>query len=84
VNFWNWLLIFVLTLTQEVGWMWYIFGIAHRRKWMTIIGNAWIVVTGLVVLSSCIENTTNLIPALAGGSLGILLLWPWLTKGDKK
>lgn len=82
-NFWlGWLIVFVLTFLHELGWIAYIRGIAHKHLMWALLGNAWIIGSGVLTTILVLQNLPSLIAAVCGGMLGILVLWPKLTKEE--
>ena len=82
-HFWlSCLFVLVLTFLHEIGWIFYIRGIAHKKIWWAILGNSWIIVSGIFTTIMVLKNIPSIGAAMIGGILGILVLWPRLTKEE--
>ena len=78
------ILTFVLSLVHEAGWLGYIYGVSNRKLFMTLLGNAWILITGTMATYLVVNNILNLIAVVAGGSIGTVLLWPLIRRANHK
>jgi hypothetical protein len=82
-HFWlSCLFVFILTFLHEIGWIAYIRGIAHKKLAWALLGNAWIISSGVLTTILVLKNIPSIIAAVCGGMLGILVLWPKLTKEE--
>jgi len=80
-HFWlSCIIVFILTFLHEIGWVFYIRGIAHKRLPWALLGNAWIISSGVLTTIMVIENLPTIVAAMCGGCLGILTLWSKITK----
>lgn len=78
----GWLAVFVLTFLHELGWIAYIRGIAHKHLMWAVVGNTWIIFSGILTTCMVLQNLSTIAAAVCGGILGILVLWPKLTKEE--